>query len=75
MTFLTKTVYANGNTYFLNRELMSCKSWSLSWKPHVKECRYGWYHNRTLNSGGLWMALNIPILGDFALWKHWNPHF
>ncbi len=47
------------------------KRWSLSWHPHTKECRYGWYHNRT-RGGGLWMQLNIPLLGDFGLWQHWR---
>lgn len=72
MKLLVKSVYANGNTYFFNRELIATRKWSLSWHPHTKACRYGWYHNKTLLGGGLWMALNLPILGDFALWKNWE---
>ena len=52
--------------------IIATRKWSLSWHPHTKECRYGWYHNKTLLGGGLWMALNLPILGDFALWKNWE---
>jgi hypothetical protein len=73
MKIMTQTVYDGGRKYPLNWELITTKRWSLSWHPHTKECRYGWYHNRTLAGGGLWMQLNLPLLGDFGLWQHWQP--
>lgn len=74
MKILTKTIYEDGKTYPLCLNLIACKSWSISWHPHVRVCRYGWYRNGNPKlSGGLWMNLNLPILGDFSLWKHWNP--
>ena len=73
MKILTRSIYDGGRTYPLHLELISTKRWSLSWHPHTSACKYGWYHNRTLTGGGLWMAMNLPILGDFALWQHYIP--
>lgn len=70
MTILTRTTYADGRKYWLSWTLISTKWWSLDWHPHTKGCKYGWYHNKTL-SGGLWMNLNLPLFGDFSLWKHY----
>lgn len=69
MKFMTQTVYDGGGTHPLHWRLASTKRWSLDWHPHTKECRYGWYHNSSGN-GGLWMQLNIPLLGDFGLWRY-----
>lgn len=42
--------------------------WCLSWSRHVKACRYGLYTNFSKNSG-LKACVNLPLLGDFAIWK------
>ena len=43
-------------------------SWTLSWHKHVKSCRYGLYTNLRCR-GGLVACLNLPILGDWAVWR------
>lgn len=73
MKFLVRSTYADGKTYFWNRELIVTRKWSLSWHPHVSACRYGWYSNPQVRYGGLRAALNLPLLGDFALWFYYQP--
>lgn len=74
MKILTRTVYDGGTTKFLHREIVTTKRWSVSWHPHTAACRYGYYSNwRCMKSGGLAVQLNIPLIGDFSLWGHWQP--
>ena len=44
------------------------KGWALQWRKHTKACRYGLYTNLRTH-GGLVVALNLPLLGDFSLWR------
>lgn len=44
------------------------KGWALQWHKHTKACRYGLYTNLRTH-GGLVVALNLPLLGDFSLWR------
>lgn len=44
------------------------KGWSIQWHKHTKACRYGLYTNLRTH-GGLVAALNLPLLGDFSLWR------
>ena len=44
------------------------KKWALQWHKHTPVCRYGLYTNLRVH-GGLVAALNLPLLGDFSLWR------
>ena len=68
MKILIKTKYKDGRTYFWHRVLVATSKWSLEWHPHVRVCRYGWYSNWRV-AGGLQAQLNLPLLGDFGLWR------
>lgn len=71
---LQRTIYADGATLPYHWTLLATKRWALDWHPHVKVCRYGLYRNfRVWNSGGLCLALNLPLLGDFSFWRHARP--
>lgn len=50
--------------------LFGCRRWVVSWHPHNKTCRYGFYHNKG-GTIGLKAALNVPLLGDFSVWLSW----
>jgi len=41
---------------------------ALHWHRHTPACQYGFYQNLRA-PGGLILALNIPLLGDFSLVK------
>jgi hypothetical protein len=44
------------------------KGWSLSWHARSKSCKVGVYRNATGNDG-LQACLNLPLFGDFSLWR------
>lgn len=72
MKFLYKTKYKNGITHPWHVCLIATRKWCLDYHPHTRACKYGLYWNKQLQDGGLYLALNIPFLGDFALWRSSN---
>lgn len=44
------------------------RHWKLSWHRHAQGCRYGLYTNLKVRYG-LFACLNIPMLGDFSIWR------